>query len=45
MDEIADLLTALGLKPGATPRYVKQAYRDLMMVWHPDHRERQENSI
>jgi len=26
----------LGLEPGATPDKVKQAYRDLAKVWHPD---------
>lgn len=26
----------LGIKPGASPEKVKQAYRDLAMVWHPD---------
>ena len=26
----------LGLEPGASPQKVKQAYRDLLWVWHPD---------
>jgi curved DNA-binding protein CbpA len=26
----------LGLEPGASPKKVKQAYRDLLWVWHPD---------
>lgn len=26
----------LGLEPGASPEEVKQAYRDLCRVWHPD---------
>ncbi|MDV2478772.1 MAG: DnaJ domain-containing protein [bacterium] len=26
----------LGLEPGASPERVKQAYRDLVQVWHPD---------
>jgi hypothetical protein len=36
MDEIQQHLQTLGLKPGATPDQAKQAYCDLMMVWHPD---------
>ncbi len=27
---------ALGLEPGATPDEIKEAYRDLVAVWHPD---------
>ena len=26
----------LALKPGATPAEIKEAYRDLVKVWHPD---------
>jgi len=26
----------LGLQPGATPAQVRQAYRDMANVWHPD---------
>ncbi len=26
----------LGLRPGADPEEIKQAYRDLTQVWHPD---------
>ena len=36
MDEIKRRLEVLGLKPGATEDEVKKAYRELVMVWHPD---------
>jgi len=36
MDDIERFYTVLGLKPGASPKEVKQAYRDLVRVWHPD---------
>ncbi|MFQ5682268.1 MAG: DnaJ domain-containing protein [Candidatus Binatia bacterium] len=36
MDNIQRYYETLGLKPGATPEEVKQAYRDLVKVWHPD---------
>lgn len=36
MDELAKNYQLLGLKVGATPNEVKQAYRDLVRVWHPD---------
>lgn len=36
MDEIKKCLEVLGLKPGATEDEIKQAYRELVMVWHPD---------
>ena len=29
-------LTVLGLAPGATDQAIKEAYRDLVKVWHPD---------
>ncbi len=35
-DEVAQHLKTLGLKPGATASQVKQAYRELATVWHPD---------
>jgi hypothetical protein len=28
--------SVLGLEPGASPERVKQAYRDMVQVWHPD---------
>ena len=31
-----DALKILGLKPAATPDEIRQAYRDLVKVWHPD---------
>jgi hypothetical protein len=31
-----EALDVLGLKPGATPVERKEAYRDLVKVWHPD---------
>ena len=31
-----EALHILGLKPGATPAEIKEAYRDLVKVWHPD---------
>src|SRR5437016_5851541 len=36
MDEIARCLEVLGLKPGASQAETKKAYRELLMVWHPD---------
>jgi hypothetical protein len=36
IEEIRQHLQALGLKSCATQDQAKQAYRDLMMVWHPD---------
>ena len=36
MDAIERALELLGLGPEATPEDVKQAYRDLVKVWHPD---------
>jgi curved DNA-binding protein CbpA len=31
-----EALEVLALKPGATPAEIKEAYRDLVKVWHPD---------
>jgi curved DNA-binding protein CbpA len=31
-----EALEILALKPGATPSEIKEAYRDLVKVWHPD---------
>ena len=31
-----EALNILGLKPGATAAEIKEAYRDLVKVWHPD---------
>ena len=31
-----EALEVLALRPGATPVQIKEAYRDLVKVWHPD---------
>ena len=31
-----EALEVLALRPGATPLQIKEAYRDLVKVWHPD---------
>jgi DnaJ domain len=31
-----EALDVLALRPGATPAEIKEAYRDLVKVWHPD---------
>lgn len=36
MDELTSYYQILGVEPGASPKDVKQAYRDLVFVWHPD---------
>lgn len=36
MDAVERALEVLGLDHDATPEDVKQAYRDLTKVWHPD---------
>lgn len=36
MDDRSQSFQVLGLKPGASADEVKQSYRDLVKVWHPD---------
>lgn len=36
VDELTRCLEILGLRPGALQEEVKKAYRELVMVWHPD---------
>lgn len=36
MDDIRVCYELLGLKPGVSEKEVKQAYRDLVKIWHPD---------
>src|SRR6266851_1313967 len=36
MHEITRCLEVLGLKPGASQAETKNAYRELLMLWHPD---------
>ncbi len=36
MDEIERALEIFGLGPDTTSKDIKQAYRDLVKVWHPD---------
>jgi hypothetical protein len=36
MDELARYYEILGLKPDASAEELRQAYRDLVKVWHPD---------
>lgn len=36
MDDLSKAYLALGLKAGASLDEIKQAYRDLVKVWHPD---------
>src|SRR5438876_11561879 len=35
-EEIAQFYRMLELAPGASPEVVKQAYRELVKIWHPD---------
>jgi curved DNA-binding protein CbpA len=32
----SEAFDVLSLRPGATPSEIKEAYRDLVKVWHPD---------
>ena len=36
MDDMSKWYQILDLEPGASPEEVKQAYRDMVKVWHPD---------
>jgi len=36
MDDVSTCFATLGLKPEATSDEARQAYRDLVRVWHPD---------
>jgi curved DNA-binding protein CbpA len=36
MSDLDRYYRILGLEPGASPERLKQAYRDLVWVWHPD---------
>ena len=36
MEDLEKYFEILGLKPGASQEEVKQAYRDLVKVWHLD---------
>ena len=36
MNDLTTYYDLLGVQPDATPEDVKQAYRDLANVWHPD---------
>lgn len=36
MEEILSSYRTLGLEPGASPKAVKKAYRELVKKWHPD---------
>ncbi|MBF0556160.1 MAG: tetratricopeptide repeat protein [Nitrospirae bacterium] len=36
MNDIEKYYDILGLKPGATEAEIKQAYKDLIFIWHPD---------
>ncbi|HLC42841.1 MAG TPA: J domain-containing protein [Methylomirabilota bacterium] len=35
-DDLERYYVALGLRPGASPDEIRQAYRNLVKVWHPD---------
>jgi uncharacterized protein YjbI with pentapeptide repeats len=36
MDDFGSYYLLLGLEPGAAPEEIKEAWRDLVQVWHPD---------
>jgi uncharacterized protein YjbI with pentapeptide repeats len=36
MDDLGRCYFLLGLDPGANPEQIKEAWRDLVQVWHPD---------
>jgi uncharacterized protein YjbI with pentapeptide repeats len=36
MDDLGHCYFVLGLEPGANPEQIKEAWRDLVQVWHPD---------
>ena len=36
MNEMDKYYQILGLNPGASEEEIKQAYKDLVNVWHPD---------
>lgn len=36
MDDFGSYYLLLGLQPGAAPEEIKEAWRDLVQVWHPD---------
>ena len=36
MDDFGRSYILLGLEPGASPEQIKEAWRDLVQVWHPD---------
>jgi len=42
MDDLTKSYQLFGLKPGASAEEAKQAYRDLVRVWHPDRFEHDE---
>src|ERR1051326_8349139 len=36
MNDVDHYLMVLGLAPGASRERIREAYRDLVQVWHPD---------
>jgi DnaJ-class molecular chaperone len=36
MKSVEDYCSVLGVDVNATPEQIKQAYRDLVKIWHPD---------